>query len=239
MCIARGNPYTGILSIFNTGISADNLVLIYEDGKETRDFVSYKMKDNAFTAVSNPDALNQTAKEIDGKLVQQRIDYWMNLFFKFDKGTYATRKESYLIRTETTINNPKSLGLQKPVLYLQACLWTGLGCNDRLLNCCADVDLASIYDGETDLFDQPVLDHKGMKVTAPDLRKDRQLSLCRELLKPKYAVHGFLGMKPWNLIANIQFLDIKTCFFVIPVLHTIQIIFKNDYTRRGDRKCYQ
>jgi len=33
------NPYTGILSIFNTGISADNPVLIYEDGKETRDFV--------------------------------------------------------------------------------------------------------------------------------------------------------------------------------------------------------
>jgi nucleoside-diphosphate-sugar epimerase len=33
------NPYTGILSIFNTRISADNPVLIYEDGKETRDFV--------------------------------------------------------------------------------------------------------------------------------------------------------------------------------------------------------
>ncbi len=33
------NPYAGILSIFNTGISADNPVLIYEDGKETRDFV--------------------------------------------------------------------------------------------------------------------------------------------------------------------------------------------------------
>ena len=96
-----------------------------------------------------------------------------------------------MIRTETTINNPKSLGLQKPVLYLQACLWTGLGCNDRLLNCCADVDVSSIYDGEADLFDQPVMDHKGVKVAAPDLRKDRQLSLCRELLKPKYVVHGF------------------------------------------------
>lgn len=33
------NPYNGSLSIFNTGISADNPVLIYEDGKETRDFV--------------------------------------------------------------------------------------------------------------------------------------------------------------------------------------------------------
>ena len=53
--------------------------------------VSYKMKENAFTAVSDPEVLNQLAREIDGKLVQQRIDYWMNLFFKFDKGKYATR----------------------------------------------------------------------------------------------------------------------------------------------------
>jgi hypothetical protein len=96
-----------------------------------------------------------------------------------------------LIRPETTINNPKSLGLQKPVLYIQACLWTGLGCNDRLLNCCADVDLSSICDGGADLFDQPVLDHKDRKVTAPDLRKDCQMALCSELLKPKYSVYGF------------------------------------------------
>ena len=53
------------------------------------------------------------------------------------------------------------------------------------------MDVSSIYDGEADLFDQPVMDHKGVKVAAPDLRKDRQLSLCRELLKPKYVVHGF------------------------------------------------
>ena len=51
--------------------------------------ISYKMKENSFTHVSDPDALNQAAKEIDGKLVQQRIDYWMNHFFKFDKGKFA------------------------------------------------------------------------------------------------------------------------------------------------------
>jgi hypothetical protein len=96
-----------------------------------------------------------------------------------------------LIRTETTINNPKSLGLQKPVLYLQACLWTGLGCNDRLLNCCADVDISSICDGEADLFDQPVLDQKDRRITSPDLRKGRQMALCKELLKPKYSAYGF------------------------------------------------
>lgn len=33
------NPYTGILSIFSTRIASGNPVLVYEDGKETRDFV--------------------------------------------------------------------------------------------------------------------------------------------------------------------------------------------------------
>lgn len=238
---------------------------------------SYKMKENAITDAFDPDAVNQAATEIDGKMIQQRIDFWMNRFFKFDKGKYSTRskhlkhdwyltqvevcsnvifksaryctslferlldkfsrvglpdtiarifsrrparsssksfwrlydnnacikhwfrgnaikqynKTGYYIRTETTINNPKSLGLKKPVLFLQACLWTGLGCNDRLFDCCADVDLSTIYDGEADLFDQPVLDHKDKKVTPPDLRKERQLVLCKELLKPKYTVNGF------------------------------------------------
>ncbi|WP_294304067.1 NAD(P)-dependent oxidoreductase [uncultured Chryseobacterium sp.] len=33
------NPYTGILSIFSTRIKNDNAINIFEDGKETRDFV--------------------------------------------------------------------------------------------------------------------------------------------------------------------------------------------------------
>jgi len=76
-------------------------------------------------------------------------------------------------------------------IFLQACLWFGFGCNDRLLNCCADVDVSSIYDGEADPFDQPVLNQKDRKITPPDLRKERQMALCQELLKPKYSVHGF------------------------------------------------
>lgn len=53
------------------------------------------------------------------------------------------------------------------------------------------MDTSTIYEGEADPFDQPVLDHKDRKVTPPDLRKERQLALCEELLKPKYAVNGF------------------------------------------------
>ena len=53
------------------------------------------------------------------------------------------------------------------------------------------MDTSTIYEGEADPFDQPVLDHKNRKVTPPDLRKERQLALCEELLKPKYSVNGF------------------------------------------------
>ena len=53
------------------------------------------------------------------------------------------------------------------------------------------MDTSTIYEGEADPFDQPVLDDKERKVTPPNLRKKRQLALCEELLKPKYAVNGF------------------------------------------------
>ncbi len=100
-------------------------------------------------------------------------------------------KTGSFIRTETTINNPKSLGLQKPVLYLQACLWKGVECNNRFLDCCADVDVSSISEQECDIFTKPVTDSAGRRVSAPDFRKDRQTALAKELLKPKYQVYGF------------------------------------------------
>jgi len=70
-------------------------------------------------------------------------------------------------------------------------LWFGLGCNDRLLNCCSDVDINSLIDGELEIFTKPTFDHLNKKVSAPDLRKDRQVALFEELLKPKYSVNGF------------------------------------------------
>jgi hypothetical protein len=103
-------------------------------------------------------------------------------------------KTGPFIRTETTINNPKSLGLQKPVLYLQACLWKGIECNNRFLDCCANVDVASISDQECDLFTKPVTDPAGRRVSAPDFRKDRQTALAKELPESVTPVvaYGFL-----------------------------------------------
>ncbi len=240
--------------------------------------VHYRRHDNAFVDVDDPEAIRKAVESLNGRAVLNRVTYWMNIFFKFDKGKYSTcskylHHEWYLsqveissnivfrsarfctslferlldkfqrlglpesiaqifsrrshrgtisntfwrlydnnacikhwfrgnsikqynktgpfIRTETTINNPKSLGLQKPVLYLQACLWKGIECNNRFLDCCANVDVASISDQECDLFTKPVTDPAGRRVSAPDFRKDRQTALAKELLKPKYQVYGF------------------------------------------------
>ena len=240
--------------------------------------IHYRRHDNAFVDVDDPEAIRKAVESLNGRAVLNRIAYWMNLFFKFDKGKYSTcskylhhewylsqveissniafrsarfctslferlldkfqrlglpesiaqifsrrshrgtisktfwrlydnnacikhwfrgnsikqyNKTGSFIRTETTINNPKSLGLQKPVLYLQACLWKGVECNNRLLDCCADVDVSSISDQECHFFTKPLTDTAGRRVSAPDFRKDRQAALAKELLKPKYRVHGF------------------------------------------------
>lgn len=242
-----------------------------------KDGIGNRMKDNAFTMVGDPNRLQEIAQSITGRQVLDRINYWMGLFFRFDKGKYSTRskhlqhewfmsqteicsnvifkspkfatnlferlmdkfvrfgspdslsqvfdkrrqpkrtksswrlydhnvcikhwlmgnaiklynKIGYYFRAETTINSPKSLGLKKPVLYLQAYLWSGMGCNDRFLDCCADADPASLHSDAFDLFSRPVTTPKGKKVAAPDLRKERQLSLINELCQPKHAVFGF------------------------------------------------
>ena len=240
--------------------------------------LGYTMRDNAFVEIENRARFKEIVKELNGRAVQQRIEHWKNIFFKFDKGTYSTRsrhlehewylhqvevssntvfksarfatslferlldkfqriglpdsiarifslrsnsrtksktfwrqyennavikhwfrrnsiklynKTGYFLRTETTINNPKSLGLHKPAIYLQACLWKGVEVNDKFLSCCADVDVSTITEEEHLQFIIPVPDHKGKNIAAPDLRKERQSALARELLKPKYCVHGF------------------------------------------------
>jgi hypothetical protein len=100
-------------------------------------------------------------------------------------------KLGYYLRIETTINNPKWLGLNKPVIYVREYLTFGDKCNRRLMVCFADVDVNSISNGEYKILDLPLMNEKGQKVAALDVRKDRQVALFKELLKPHYNVHWF------------------------------------------------
>ena len=53
------------------------------------------------------------------------------------------------------------------------------------------MDVSSIPKGESDKFTKPVKDHKEKRVAAPDLRKDRQIALLKELVKTKYSANYF------------------------------------------------
>lgn len=256
--------------------------------KLDKEGIKYRMKDNSFIDVDDPDKLQKFAENISGKEVLARVNYWKDLFFRFDKGKYSTQskflqhewymsqveissnvifksarfatslferlldkfqrlglpesiaqvfskrndrrsisktfwrlydnnacikhwfrrnsikqynKTGYYIRTETTINNPKSLGLQKPAVYLSAYLWEGVKINDRFLDCCADVDVSTISEAEHEKFCSPIKNDKGKKITAPDLRKERQLILLKEFLKPKYRAYGF---KTADILPNLR-----------------------------------
>ncbi|GAB6163678.1 hypothetical protein JCM12298_28380 [Desulfothermus naphthae] len=87
-------------------------------------------------------------------------------------------------RAGTTINNPKSLGLKKPVLYLQAYLWKDLDANNKFLHCCADVDLSSLCEIEPTCFQNLFLTTLTTRSLLLILEKTDNLLLSKNCLKP-------------------------------------------------------
>jgi hypothetical protein len=55
--------------------------------------LDYKMKENSFVQVSDVDALKDLVEKSQPSIALNRIDYWMDLFFRFDKGTRSTRSK--------------------------------------------------------------------------------------------------------------------------------------------------
>jgi len=148
-----------------------------------------------FSRIGLPDSLSQIfSKRLTRQTKSTQRLYANNACVKHwfrGNSIKMYNKEGYFLRMETTINNPKSLGLKKPILYLQAYMWYCIGCNDRFADCCAHVDLTSIAEDEPDRFTKPVLVGNGKKIPAIDCRKGRQIELLKELITPKYCAYGF------------------------------------------------
>jgi hypothetical protein len=51
---------------------------------------TYTMKDNSFTKVGNLELLEKLVKNFQPSIALNRIDYWMSMFFRFDKGEKST-----------------------------------------------------------------------------------------------------------------------------------------------------
>jgi hypothetical protein len=241
--------------------------------------LDYRMKDNSFVQVSDTVVLKKHVESFQPSTALNRISYWMDVFFRFDKGARSTRskllthqwftyqaeissniifktekfaesffqrvlqkhhtigvpdrltsifglskpvhtskstqntyavqacikhwleknsikcynKSGCLLRVETTINNSElpGLKLKKQACHLQAYYWYGLGCNSRYLNTLADIDINSLTSELYEKYQKPIVNAKGVRVAAPDLRKDGQLELFCLLMSDKCLVYGF------------------------------------------------
>lgn len=240
--------------------------------------IAYKMHENSFISIDDEAYVSLLIENFRGSIIDGRIKYWMNKWFRFDKGDRSTcssllkhswytsqsevcsnvifkskeyfnrvydkiiekhhrigtpdslsklfelkqeRKQSksthkvyhqkacakhwiqgnsikmynkggYLLRVETTINNPRLPGakLQKPIFELKGYYWYGFGCNNRFFNAISKVDATLMGDNEQE-FTTAVHTKKGKRVAAPDLRNPKQVAVLAVLSNPRYASEWF------------------------------------------------
>jgi hypothetical protein len=55
--------------------------------------IAYKTKDNAFTYVQDPEKLEEIVQNLTGRSIQNRVEHWKDIFFKFNKGKCSTRSK--------------------------------------------------------------------------------------------------------------------------------------------------
>jgi len=101
-------------------------------------------------------------------------------------------KGGYLLRVETTINNPGLPGakLHKPVYEIKGYYWYGHGCNNRFLEALSEVDSSQLNDTSTK-YTQTLITEKGKRIAAPDLRQKKQMALIAALLNCRYCAEWF------------------------------------------------
>ena len=102
-------------------------------------------------------------------------------------------KSGCLLRVETTINKPDlpGLKLKKPAINLMAYLRYGLSSNNRYIETIGDIEVSTFDNLIMRKYQEPILNSKGVKVAAPDLRKAHQVELLLVLLQTKNRVFGF------------------------------------------------
>jgi hypothetical protein len=102
-------------------------------------------------------------------------------------------KSGCLLRVETTINKPDlpGLKLKKPAINLMAYFWYGLGCNSRYIETILDIDLSILTDDVYRKYQDPLINEKGIRIAAPDLRKEHQMEFLQALLSSSHRSLGF------------------------------------------------
>jgi len=115
------------------------------------------------------------------------VKHWIN-----GNSIKMYNKGGYMLRVETTINNPGLPGakLQKPLYEIKGYYWYGYGCNNRFFDAISAIDSKLIGDLET-ILTKAVETEKGKKVAAPDLRDTKQIVLLAVLSNCRFTAEWF------------------------------------------------
>jgi len=115
------------------------------------------------------------------------VRHWMqgNSIKMYNKG-------GYMLRVETTINNPRLPGakLQKPLFEIKGYYWYSFGCNNRFFDAISIIE-SSLIGSQENEFTTAVYTKKGKRVAAPDLRNPKQIALLAILCNPRFASEWF------------------------------------------------
>jgi len=146
--------------------------------------------------------LSKTAKE--SRTQQNLYQTQACIRHKIDSNSIKMyNKGGYLLRVETTINNPGLPGakLHKPLFHIMGYYWYGLGCNNRFLEALSEVDVSQLED-KRQKYCGAVITEKGKRIAAPDLRQDKQLALITVLLSCRYSAEWFRIKKLLYLLSG-------------------------------------
>ena len=81
--------------------------------------------------------------------------------------------------------------LKKPAINLMAYFWYGLGSNSRYIETIADIDISILDEEVYRKYQDSITNIKGIKIAAPDLRKEHQVKFFEVLLSSTNRALGF------------------------------------------------
>ena len=113
-------------------------------------------------------------------------------------------KSGCLLRVETTINKPDlpGLKLKKPAINLMAYFWYGLKSNSRYIETISDIDISVLGEKVYRKYQDPIKNTRGIRIAAPDLRKEHQVKFLEALLSSSNRSFGFRSKDLQQILGN-------------------------------------
>ncbi len=156
--------------------------------------IGYKMQDNAFLKIDDEAYVENLKRERKQSKSTNKTYYQKACSKHWIQGNSIKmyNKGGYLLRVETTINNPRLPGakLQKPIFEIKGYYWYGFGCNNRFFTAIAKIDASLLGDYENE-FTNAVYTEKGKRVAAPDQRNPKMIAVLAILSNPRFSTEWF------------------------------------------------